>query len=416
MKLGCPIVVVTINYRLNILGYLTSREIEAEATAAGETPVRSQGLNDQKLALQWIQKHIGLFGGDARQVTVGGESAGAMSVHYLLHHKPDADVAPLFVRALICSAPTPSLRPAADGQALFDQLVKAAGVRASAPYQTKLAVLRSYTAQQLLAFVPDLPVSTPFVDAAWFAGWDAPAPEAPPCSDYWGRLPAWCPEIIVGTVRDEMALFLARDETLAYTAADVQRYLGAVCPDPAFAAAVWDAPVLQEATTPLGRLVSFATELFMRTPTRQFAASVCRQCPDHRIYYYKLDIVDPFAGTALDGSTGGPLRGFAWHSFGNALLFHQPACHRDAELGLTSDKMTETYLALMHGGGAAVWEPFGVAGRRMNWNGSRSSLVTEGLEPYDPVSDHLRALGRADWVAAYDEFKTDMRRVRILLE
>src|SRR5258708_19967930 len=102
MDLGRPIVVVAINYRLNCFGFLSSRELIEEAHAEGETPVLNQGLNDQSLALRWIQHHISHFGGDSGQVTLSGESAGAISVIY--HLKPNS---PFFHQPSIHSNPPP---------------------------------------------------------------------------------------------------------------------------------------------------------------------------------------------------------------------------------------------------------------------------------------------------------------------
>ena len=73
-------VVVTINYRLGPLGFFAHPALEAEA-AYGAV---NFGLLDQIAALQWVQKNISAFGGDARNVTVFGQSAGAQSVLALM--------------------------------------------------------------------------------------------------------------------------------------------------------------------------------------------------------------------------------------------------------------------------------------------------------------------------------------------
>jgi len=70
-------VAVTVNYRLNIFGFLAHPELSAEAPykASG-----NYGLLDQSAALRWVSKNIGAFGGDPQKVTIAGESAGSISV------------------------------------------------------------------------------------------------------------------------------------------------------------------------------------------------------------------------------------------------------------------------------------------------------------------------------------------------
>lgn len=71
------IVYVALNYRLGAFGFLAGSTLQADGTA-------NAGLHDQRLALEWVQEHIHLFGGDKNQVTVMGESAGGGSItHHL---------------------------------------------------------------------------------------------------------------------------------------------------------------------------------------------------------------------------------------------------------------------------------------------------------------------------------------------
>jgi carboxylesterase type B len=46
LDIGKPIIIVAINYRLNVFGFLSSRELIAEARSLGEEPISNQGLND----------------------------------------------------------------------------------------------------------------------------------------------------------------------------------------------------------------------------------------------------------------------------------------------------------------------------------------------------------------------------------
>ncbi len=74
------LIVVTINYRVGVLGFLAHPELTAESDhhASG-----NYGLLDQVAALRWVHENIARFGGDPNRVTVGGQSAGGMSVNYL---------------------------------------------------------------------------------------------------------------------------------------------------------------------------------------------------------------------------------------------------------------------------------------------------------------------------------------------
>ena len=64
---------VAIQYRLGAFGFLSSSEVKANGTV-------NAGLLDMQFALQWVQKNIALFGGDATKVTISGESAGGGAV------------------------------------------------------------------------------------------------------------------------------------------------------------------------------------------------------------------------------------------------------------------------------------------------------------------------------------------------
>ncbi|KAE8383735.1 Alpha/Beta hydrolase protein [Aspergillus bertholletiae] len=79
LELEKPMIVVGVNYRLGVPGFLHSSSMEA----AGCKP--NNGLDDQRLALRWVKCHIAGFGGDPKQVTFIGESAGGASGCFHLH-------------------------------------------------------------------------------------------------------------------------------------------------------------------------------------------------------------------------------------------------------------------------------------------------------------------------------------------
>ena len=78
------VVVVSINYRLGPFGFLNLPGLGTSAlTGSGNF-----GLLDQETALRWVQRNIAGFGGDPREVTIDGESAGGWSVCALMTSPP----------------------------------------------------------------------------------------------------------------------------------------------------------------------------------------------------------------------------------------------------------------------------------------------------------------------------------------
>ncbi len=104
------VVIVTINYRLGLLGSLVSRALDA---ADGSYRSGNYHLRDQQEALRWVQRNIGAFGGDPHAVTVFGESAGGAAVLALLASPASRG---LFQRAISESPvdPRPSTRASAE--------------------------------------------------------------------------------------------------------------------------------------------------------------------------------------------------------------------------------------------------------------------------------------------------------------
>ncbi|KAL9123685.1 MAG: hypothetical protein Q9217_006908, partial [Psora testacea] len=96
-------VYVSMNYRLAAFGFLSN----LEKSNVNETSPNA-GLLDQRLALKWVQKYIHLFGGDSKQVTVIGESAGAGSIeeHTVAYGGAKPEENQLFIRG-IAQSPAP---------------------------------------------------------------------------------------------------------------------------------------------------------------------------------------------------------------------------------------------------------------------------------------------------------------------
>jgi para-nitrobenzyl esterase len=137
------IVVVTINYRLGALGYLAHPELSAESPQGISG---NYGLLDQIAALRWVKRNIGAFGADPTNVTIAGESAGGLSVLYLMT-SPAARG--LFAKAIAESSymiSMPSLKESRHGMASGEQSGTALATALHAP---SLAAMRTMDAQKL---------------------------------------------------------------------------------------------------------------------------------------------------------------------------------------------------------------------------------------------------------------------------
>lgn len=144
-----PVIYVSMNYRLSAWGFLASHEVKRAGTG-------NLGLQDQRLALHWVQKYIGAFGGDPAKVTLWGESAGAISVG-LQMLAYDGDNEGLFRAAFMQSgSPTP-MGDITRGQHYYDFIVDETGCRES---NETLDCLRGVPEDVLQAAVDKTPSSS----------------------------------------------------------------------------------------------------------------------------------------------------------------------------------------------------------------------------------------------------------------
>ena len=130
------IVTVAMTYRLGFEGY-------------GHVPGApdNRGVLDQIAALEWVQRNIANFGGDAGRVTLGGQSAGAGSVLALLASPATKD---LFARAISHSAPMPDIHPD-HAEALGRDLAKTAGIEHTVAGWSQLSRAQVVAAERSVA-------------------------------------------------------------------------------------------------------------------------------------------------------------------------------------------------------------------------------------------------------------------------
>jgi len=188
------VVTVAINYRLGVLGYMAAENMEG-----------NYGILDQRLALQWTQDNIAGFGGNPKRVTVGGQSAGGMSV---AAHLISEGSQSLFAQGAMESNPL----------ALPFHTRESSSANADAAFaylgcaKNDIACMRSKPVDQILeaqAKSPSLNLDNLFIN---FLPWSPLVeaggliPEQPLVAMAAGRMAA--KPMISGTVKDEGQLFV----------------------------------------------------------------------------------------------------------------------------------------------------------------------------------------------------------------
>jgi para-nitrobenzyl esterase len=297
------VIVVSMNYRLSIFGFLAHPDLTAESPnkASG-----NYGLMDQTAALRWVHDNIAAFGGDPAKVTVFGESAGSFSVSSQMA-SPLAKG--LFIRAIgesggAFSTSGLAYKPLAEAEAQGAAFGKTV-LSASTAKQ-----LRAIPAQQLLDLVTKAPPGTRFV---------------PDVDGYF--FPQSVPAIFAAKRQNNVALLAGwnRDEngvhdktTVESFKADLEKEFGARAAEAAklFPAAT-DAEAVRSASDLAGdRFIAFSTWKWLEAAVADGTQPV---------YRYRFDLVTPAdpnhpGGTAAYHSSEIPyvfgvldlMKGYAW--------------------------------------------------------------------------------------------------------
>jgi para-nitrobenzyl esterase len=179
------VVAVTINYRLGALGFLAHPALDAEGHGFA-----NYGLMDQQAALRWVQRNIAAFGGDPKNVTIFGHSAGGWSTLANLASPPAAG---LFQRAIAMSGAYAMTMPTlANGEAEGRKFATEAGC----PDQSA-ACLRALPIATILAKEDQWP--KPAIDGTFVTG----AQPALFAAGKFTHVP-----VMLGTTHDEFRLFV----------------------------------------------------------------------------------------------------------------------------------------------------------------------------------------------------------------
>lgn len=186
------VIVVTINYRLGLLGFFAQKALDREAH-----PLMNYGLMDQQAALQWVHANIAAFGGDPSKVTIAGESAGALSV---LSQLASPGASGLFSAAIAESGAYQTTLPSLH---TVEKVGDALAAQIGCPDQST-ACLRALPATTLVAATPSEEI--PAVDGVVL-------PKAPFEAFHSGRFNHV--PVIDGSNHDEFRLFTAEEFDLS---------------------------------------------------------------------------------------------------------------------------------------------------------------------------------------------------------
>ncbi len=254
------VTVVTINYRLGALGFLAHPALAGANGQSGD-----YGLEDQQAALRWVQRNIANFGGDPRNVTIFGESAGGLSV---LSQVASPQARGLFQKAI-----------AESGSYNLTQTSLASAEAAGEAFATKAGC-----ASQTAACLRSLPVSTILADQDASGYTPNINSEVLPTSlgtafatGNFNRVP-----IINGTNHDEWRLFVALSELEGnpVTAANYQAMIASTLGVPAAVAAIIAAQYpLTAYPSPSVALGAVGTDAIFACPALTIDESVSKFVP-----------------------------------------------------------------------------------------------------------------------------------------
>jgi para-nitrobenzyl esterase len=256
-------VVVTINYRLGALGFLANPALKSPNGSSGD-----YGLMDQQAALRWVQQNIRQFGGDPRNVTIFGESAGGLSV---LSQLVSPAARGLFAKAIIESGSYSLLQPSlATAEASGEAFAAKTGCASQTAASQTAACLRRLPVQTILddqgAVGPDIDgtVLTQSIGTALATGDFSHVP------------------VIDGTNHDEWRLFIAIFEPLTgpVTAANYQNMIASTASvSPAEAAVVAAHYPLRSFASPAEALGAVGTDAIFACPALTMDRDLSRFTP-----------------------------------------------------------------------------------------------------------------------------------------
>jgi para-nitrobenzyl esterase len=283
------IVLVTLNYRLGVFGFLNLNEL-----TQGKIPsTGNEGLLDQTAALTWVRDNIASFGGDPGNVTIFGESAGAMSVACLMN-LPSAQG--LFHKAILQSAVGEIARPLAPSVEIAAEFLNIVDIRADDTDSLRAIPVEKLLSAQLLVAAKTGQGMAPAIPVA-----DGRILPEMPLKAFDSGLAAGVPTL-VGSNLDEQKLFsIMHPETMNMTEADLENIARAYVPsgDPDRLLRVYRSAREKrgDSTAPFEIFSAMNTDLLFRRVALRIAEAQCKYAPP--AYNYLFTWKSPAAGGAL---------------------------------------------------------------------------------------------------------------------
>jgi para-nitrobenzyl esterase len=195
---GSDTVVVTVNYRLGLLGFLAHPALDSEGHRFG-----NYGTMDIQAALRWVRQNISGFGGNPRNVTLGGQSAGASETGANVISPASAG---LFDRAIFQSSPTSTFPPLSLALSRGNGFAQAAGCPGDGA--SAAACLRRLSVAQILQLQGTANANGPYVNGPMVDGTVIPiTPQQAWSTGRFNHMP-----VMGGNVKDEQNFSLGISE------------------------------------------------------------------------------------------------------------------------------------------------------------------------------------------------------------
>jgi para-nitrobenzyl esterase len=354
------VVVVSINYRLGMFGFMVHPALVAES------PHQSAGnyaILDQMEALRWVRKNIAAFGGDSKRVTVFGESAGSIDLVHLMASPMSKG---LFDRAIAESgSPMARMPNVQSAGALGRMFAKALNVDSTGDV---LAALRAKPAAEILAAQDDFPAivlaAGPVVDGWVFTDMTARIFERGEQADV---------PMIIGSNAFEMTTLRSYVPRFPRTVAGYRQWVGGTLGSATDAVLAHYTPASDAAVEETA--LHLLTELFMTCPVRIAARAMQRA--GRKTYRYYFTRIMP-GGESLGAYHGSEIG----YVFGTKLSW-LPTSPADERLSQTMMGYWTRFAATgdPNGAGAPMWPAL---------DGAREAYLELG-----------------DTVAAHDNLKKD---------